>query len=295
MAPEEGVRALERLAAAGNPEAAARAAVVAGAGFGRKHDWDAAFDWLVVAAERGHAAARAQLALLAHEPSQTPGAVVAWSKLRERLDLRAWTAARPTRLVIERPRIGVAEQFLEPELCAWFIDRARPLQKPARVYNPATGAPTQHDTRSNTAAAFTILELDLPMLLVRTRIANTLGVPTPFLERFSIFHYETGQRFRRHVDFLDPAAPQFAEDLARHGQRAATFLVYLNEGFEGGETNFLAIRRSLKGRRGDAVFFHNVDARGAPDRLTVHEGAAPTAGEKWLLSQFVRDRPQLQG
>jgi prolyl 4-hydroxylase len=221
--------------------------------------------------------------------------VVAWRKLRERVDLGAWTASRPARLVIDRPRIGLAERFLEPELCAWFVDRARPLQKPARVYNPATGAPMQHDTRTNSAAAFTILELDLPMLLVRARIANTLGVPMLFLERFNIFRYETGQRFSRHVDFLDPSTPQFAEDLARHGQRAATFLVYLNDGFEGGETNFLAIGRALKGRLGDAVFFYNLDAQGAPDRLTVHEGVAPTSGEKWLLSQFIRDRPLLPG
>jgi hypothetical protein len=293
MAPEAGAQALEQLAASGDAEAAARAAVVAGAGFGRKQDWSAALDWLVAAAELGHSAARAQLGLLAREPAPAPEAD--WRALGKAVDVQDWIAARPTKLVVGAPRIGVAERFLEAELCSWFIDRGRPLQTPARVYSPATGGPMQHDTRSNTAAGFTILELDLPMLLIRARIANTLGVPTAFLERFNIFRYKTGQRFSWHMDYLDPTTPQFAQDLARRGQRAATFLVYLNEGFEGGETNFVTIRRSLKGKLGDAVFFHNVDAKGNPDRLTAHEGAAPTAGEKWLLSQFIRDRPQLQG
>ena len=36
--------------------------------------------------------------------------------------------------------------------------------------------------------------------------------------------------------------------------------------------------------------FANVDLNGAPDRLTLHTGCSPTRGEKWLLSQWIRDR-----
>ena len=45
----------------------------------------------------------------------------------------------------------------------------------------------------------------------------------------------------------------------------------------------------------DALFFYNVDENGAPDPLTEHAGVPPTRGEKWLLSQFIRDRAQLPG
>lgn len=293
MSPDEGAALLEQCARSGNAEAAVRAAVVAAAGFGRPLDWNAAMEWLVVAAERGHPDARAQVTLLAGAAPSS--GEEDWRALCARIDLKAWAGPRPARLVFKLPRVGVAEGFLAPELCAWMIERARPLQKSARVYNPATGEPMVHDTRTNSAAAFTILELDLPMLLVRTRIANTLNVPVLFLERFSVFHYKPGQRFSRHVDFLDPREKQFAGDLARNGQRAATFLVYLNDGFEGGETHFMQIGKRLKGGVGDAVFFYNLDEDGRPDGMTVHEGAPPTSGEKWLLSQFIRDRPQLPG
>ena len=68
-------------------------------------------------------------------------------------------------------------------------------------------------------------------------------------------------------------------------------LVYLNQGFEGGETDFPLLDLKFKGRKGDALMFSNVDASGAPDRRMFHAGLPPTAGEKWLLSQWVRDRP----
>jgi hypothetical protein len=131
------------------------------------------------------------------------------------------------------------------------------------------------------------------MLLLRARIANTLNAPVLFLERFSVFHYRVGQRFAPHVDYVDPE--RFPEDIAQNGQRAATFLVYLNENFEGGETHFLRIAKRLRGRTGDALFFYNLDEAGNPDRMSLHEGSAPTSGEKWLLSQFIRNKNIGQG
>lgn len=290
LAPEEGAAAMTRLADGGDADAALCCAVLAGAGFGRGRNWSHALDWLETAAAHGQAEAHAQLALLANASPASPPAA-----LRSGIDLAAWTAPRPAKLVVSTPRIGLSPGFLEPAVCAWIVRRAGPLQRQAQVYNPVSGRAGEHDSRTNTSATFTIAELDVVMLLVRQRIANTLNVDVLNLERFSVFRYLTGQRFSRHVDFLDPGTAQFAADLARFGQRAATFLVYLNEDFEAGETTFLSIAKKFKGKSGDAVFFYNVDAEGRPDRLTLHEGSAPTSGEKWLLSQFIRDRPQRPG
>jgi hypothetical protein len=99
-----------------------------------------------------------------------------------------------------------------------------------------------------------------------------------------------GQEFLPHFDFLNPDFPGHARDLARSGQRIATFLVYLNEGYEGGETEFPKLGWRYKGRTGDALLFRNLDAAGEPDRQTFHAGLPPTQGEKWLLSQWLRER-----
>ena len=77
----------------------------------------------------------------------------------------------------------------------------------------------------------------------------------------------------------------------RRGQRIVTFLLYLNEGFAGGETDFPDAGLRFKGKTGDAIFWANVDALGQPEPLTRHAGLPPTSGEKWILSQWIRGRP----
>ena len=69
-----------------------------------------------------------------------------------------------------------------------------------------------------------------------------------------------------------------------------TFLLYLNEGYKGGETAFPQLGWQYKGRTGDALFFYNATPDGAPDRRTLHAGTPTTRGEKYLFSQWIRFR-----
>ena len=70
-----------------------------------------------------------------------------------------------------------------------------------------------------------------------------------------------------------------------------TSRVYLNEDYERGETAFPEAQYSFKGRTGDMLQFVNVTETGEGDRRTLHAGKPPTRGEKWLLSQWIRNRP----
>lgn len=279
----------EALAGAGLAQAALLASSIAGAGFGRAQDWDAALHWLGEAAALGRPEAQAQIQLL------SGGAEGGWRALAAGIDVRARMSRRTTVVLNEAPRIGASPGFLDDRECAWIVNRARPMMRRARVYDPLTGSGADHAGRSNSEAAFTILELDLPLLLIRARIANTMDCFSHNLEIASVFHYAVGQTFAPHYDFIEPATPQLRGEIERRGQRVATFLVYLNDGFEGGETHFTSLGRRFRVGAGDGLFFHNVDASGAPDASTQHEGAPTTRGEKWLLSQFIRDKEQCPG
>jgi len=203
------------------------------------------------------------------------------------------SAARAVHVVEQSPWIATCDGFIDAALCEWLIARARPLQEGSLVYDSVTGQAVQHDVRTNTVATFPLLDIDLPMLLVRERIANTVGVPVSHLESLAVFHYVPGQRFASHVDFLSPTRDR--ADIAANGQRTNTFLVYLNDDFEAGETHFIDLGCKLRGGVGGALFFRNVTDDGAPDLRTTHEGVSPTRGEKWLLSVFIRDQPQVFG
>lgn len=263
---------LERLAAAGDAEAAHRSAVLAGIGLGRPHDLAAAMDFLRQAASLGHAVARDSLDLL----DALPGGI------------EAWLTPPAPRLVSERPHVLVCENLVAPAVCDWLIARARPHLAPARVYDLETGEGRLEAIRSNTAYAFDLTDTDMVLVLLRERLARLAGLPVAGFEPTQALRYTPGQKFDWHVDYLDPATPGHRDDLARRGQRIATCLVWLGDACQGGETAFSAPDLKLKGRKGDAVLWANVTPDGRPDPLSRHAGLPPTSGEKWVLSQWMR-------
>lgn len=186
------------------------------------------------------------------------------------------------------PRIAMVEGFASPEICDWLIHRARPRLSPAKVYDHDTGGARSEGVRTNSECHFSTDESDLLLLFLRARMERVTELPMRAMEATAILHYLPGQEFLPHFDFLDTALPGYAKDVAERGQRVLTFLLCLNDGYEGGETEFPVLGKRWKGHRGSALFFWNVDPDGVPDRRTAHAGLPPIRGEKWLLSQWIR-------
>lgn len=288
---KRGAEMLEAASADGNGEAAALMAMMAGAGVYRSQDWDCALDLLQRSAELGWKPAQAQLALLSadRELAQRADGPRHWHALRRSIDLAPWLAAPPRISLSDSPKIRRVERFIPAAVCNWLIMRGRSKLRRAQVYGDDATARTDAG-RTNSEADFSIVEADLVLLLVRARIAAVTGLPTAVMELTKVLHYEPGQRFDKHYDFIDPEAPGYAQELMARGQRIATFLVYLNDDYEGGETDFPTLGLRHRGKCGDALLFANCDARNEPDRRTLHAGLPPTRGEKWLLSQWIRNR-----
>jgi hypothetical protein len=281
---EEGLALLRRAADLGSGEATAKLAHVTALGLGGQPDWDRSVDLLQRAADLGWAPALDELRLLAGAEQGSP------DTMRPRVDIRAFVAPRPTKLVSASPRIRTLSGFMSAGECAWIITHGSPRLARATVYNRAHGDVRAVDERSNSAAGFQLFEMDLPLVLLQQRIANSIGVPKEWLETPALLHYRVGEQFLPHVDYFDPRVPNMAEEFARQGQRIATFLVYLNDDFEGGQTDCPRLNYRFKGGTGDAIVFANVDLQHGPDPRTLHAGLPPTKGVKWLFSQWVRDR-----
>ena len=278
--------ALVAAADAGDPDAAHRLAVMSAKGLGVPQDWRRALTWLARAAEHRHPTAGQQLVLL----SDMVFLEGRWTDVADSIDIAAWMKAPPPRVLSEGPAILVIEGFLPGSVCDWIRTRAEAMTEPALVYDLATGAGRRESVRTNAAARIDLERMDVVLAVVRERIARAAGLPVPGLEWTQVLHYAVGQTFDWHVDWLDPALPGYAADLAARGQRIATLLVYLNDDFEGGETAFEAGGLRHRGRKGDALLWANTLPDGSIDRRTLHAGLPPTRGEKWVLSQWLRGR-----
>ncbi len=284
-APAEGVGMLEEAARRGAPEAAALVARFAAWGVMRPASLPQALDGLQRAAELGFEPSRRELRLLAGSSGED------WGALRRQVDLAAWVAPPAARTVCDGPAIRVIEGFAPAAVCAWLIELGRGGMRRARVYGHDAPGAREAESRTNFESDYTVFKADLVLALMRERIAASLGARASHFEVAKLLRYEPGERFSLHADYQDPQVPAQAIEIARHGQRIATFLVYLNDDYDGGETDFPEAGFRFRGRRGDALWFSSVDARGEPDRRSVHAGMPPTRGTKWLLSQWVRDRP----
>jgi hypothetical protein len=280
-----GIRLTLAAAERGGGQACLTAAVLLASGISGKTDWRRALDYLRRSAELGFPSARDQLRLLAGREGDD------WSALQRAVDVHAWRKPLQPVELSQDPRVMAFQGVANPKVCDWIAAQARGRLRPAEVFSGARGQAVSH-VRTNSHAEATLHDGDLLTLGVRERLAAAAGLPVGHMEAPQVLHYSVGQEFVAHVDFLDTARPSEAADLAARGQRVATALVYLNdEGLEGGETDFPRLGLRHRGKKGDALVFFNVDASGQPDRRTLHAGLPPTRGEKWLLSQWFRDRP----
>ncbi len=279
--PKHAIYFLGEAAKAGEARALARIAALTAAGAYVQQDWQQALRLLGQAAAAGDAAAQGQLVCL--QPSDAPPAP--WQAMAERVPLNYWLQAAGEERLHENVRRVPALAPLS--VCNWLIGRAQGRLEPALVYDSISGKDELHEMRTNTLAPFDYATFDVVQFLVQARMSLTCGYPMQHFEAPSILHYDVGQQIKPHFDFIDAKASNYAEQISLLGQRMVTFLLYLNEDYEGGETTFPELGIVHRGATGGGLYFINAHADLSPDRRMRHTGSPPLRGEKWIISQFI--------
>jgi hypothetical protein len=291
--PKDGAQLLFDAVKAGNPEAALRLANLVALGAHVDQSWTGALSLLAVAAERGSESAQGQLNTLAGRPAAEASPAGGWRGLAEKIDLAAWLAPSEGTTLYKSPLVRAFPEFIPDQACGWLIERARGRLKRALIYAPEQGGDVADEMRTNTAAGFDLIDADLVQIAIQYRMSVAVGLPVHNMEGPTVLHYEVGEQITNHFDFLNPKIPNYENEVAKRGERIITFLVYLNDEYSGGETDFHLLGLRHKGRRREGLFFTNALPNGRPDTRMVHAGLPPTSGEKWIVSQFIRNRAVL--
>jgi predicted 2-oxoglutarate/Fe(II)-dependent dioxygenase YbiX len=282
-----GVEWLARAADLGDANALERLATTTAVGVTAPADWPAALDLLQRAAEHGSARAQGQIRLLSQAPGESASS---WAELRASMDVGWWMTAPSRTPLLEAPRVRSAENFAPAAVCDWLIARARGRMRQAMMYDGTTKTEQVDPHRTCSDYQFDILNTDLVVQLVREKIAAATRLPTPAMEPPRIFHYALGQDIKAHFDRCGDGVGGYGES-GYQGDRIVTFLLYLNDDYDGGELQFPKTGFMCKGAKGDAIYFAHVDTSGKQDPLSLHAGLKVTRGEKWVMSQWIHDRP----
>jgi prolyl 4-hydroxylase len=285
--PQEGLRLLTFASAQGNADALSQMATLKAAGAWMPQNWNEALDLLQTAAERGSERARGQLIILGGEARG--GADRSWAALRASVDLKRWLSVPERRAICEAPRIRVVEKFVPVAVCNWVMARGAGRYQRSMMFDGQSS--NVLDTRTCSDFKFDIIDADVVMQIVRERIAAITTLPTVAFEPPQIFHYALGEEIKAHYDALRLGEQGYGQSGAYKGDRIATFLLYLNDDYDGGELEFPRAKVRHKGRAGDGIYFAHIDANGVPDRLSLHAALPITRNEKFILSQWIHDRP----
>jgi prolyl 4-hydroxylase len=290
LLPAEGLRFLGDACDGGLAEAAARAAGILALGVRVAANWPLALAWLCRSPAQRQLLALCDDRALAARAASSTGAD--WRAITAAVRLDDWRRAPPPDVKCSEPRVCAHQGFVRPEICEVLIALSADRLVPARVYDPVSREDIVAAHRNNTVATFDIGNVEMVHALLQARMSVACGVSERMMEGPTVLHYAPGEQIRDHYDFVDPkSTSDYAGEIARNGQRIITFLLYLNDEYDGGETAFPTLGLVHKGRRGDALYFVNAHADLSPDMRALHAGRPTTRGEKWIVSQFIRSRP----
>ncbi|KAG4933401.1 hypothetical protein JHK87_047403 [Glycine soja] len=187
----------------------------------------------------------------------------------------------PFQVLSWRPRAVYFPNFATAEQCESIIDVAKDGLK------PSTLALRQGETEDNTkgirtsSGVFVSASEDKTRTLdvIEEKIARATMIPRSHGEAFNILRYEVNQRYNSHYDAFNPA-----EYGPQKSQRMASFLLYLTDVEEGGETMFPfenglnmdgnygyedCVGLKVKPRQGDGLLFYSLLTNGTIDPVSL--------------------------
>jgi hypothetical protein len=175
---------------------------------------------------------------------------------------------------IDGDRVFVIHRFFDEVACQHHIDRSERQGYSDATITTMSGSMLNRQIRDNArlmvddlALADSLWDRLRPFIPPTVEGWRVVGLN----ERFRYYRYDPGQKFAQHFD------GSFERD---NGERSQlTCLVYLNEGFEGGETKFYGDDRevprvTVTPALGMALVFAH---------RQLHEGAPVVAGRKYVL------------
>jgi prolyl 4-hydroxylase len=187
-----------------------------------------------------------------------------------------------------RRRYSVKEipSFLSSEECEHLIRLASPLIERSPLVRK--GHWKSNSAIRTSESAFFTDSRDSVVLRIKQRVAETSGTDLRCQEPLQVTHYNETEYFAPHRD----AVTSGGVELGAAGDRYCTMIMYLNDDFTGGHTRFHKIGVRVEPERGKAVLFNNLTDDGlAPHPLSLHGASAVRSGDKWLLNQWIRQRP----
>lgn len=150
----------------------------------------------------------------------------------------------------------------------------------SRVYNK--NGQDELDTKNRLSGTISFTNKSDPVIMRISEMTEQLtGLPIENQEFLQLTKYNEGGKYKPHFD-----TGIGDTDNKGAGDRRATFLIYLNDDFKGGETNFPSIGLTIQPKRGKAILFWNTDKDENIYEESKHQGMSVLEGQKYICTKW---------
>jgi prolyl 4-hydroxylase len=125
---------------------------------------------------------------------------------------------------------------------------------------------------------------------IKSMISNQTDLPVENMEDLHIVRYDVGGQYKEHYDFFFPNQDYYeANCTQRGGQRLKSALIYLNDDFEGGETEFINLKLKVKPEINKMIIWDNIKQDGSLNYESLHAGLPVKSGVKYICIVWIRE------
>lgn len=181
--------------------------------------------------------------------------------------------------------IFIVRDFLTLAECAALIALIDKERIPSQLLAPTS------DPEFRTSESCNLDPRTAIVVQVEQKLTALMGIDPTHGETIQGQRYAVGQQFKPHHDYFHTDQPYWPEMEKSGGQRTWTAMMFLNESEGGGETFFPNAGVKVTPRAGNLLAWNNLNGIGEPNPFSLHQGMPVTAGTKYIITKWHRERP----
>jgi prolyl 4-hydroxylase len=123
------------------------------------------------------------------------------------------------------------------------------------------------------------------------RVCDITTIPFENAEKMQVVKYGPNGYYNEHYDASCDDRKECVEFEKNGGQRVVTMIIYLNDDFTGGTTNFPNLKQEFIPKKGNVLLFYSLQNDGNKCHpLSLHAGMPVKTGQKYIANIWLRER-----
>jgi len=179
--------------------------------------------------------------------------------------------------------------LLSPQECDILIQQGKTKGlSESMVWSYETQKGNSYDSNHRKSKQTWLMDAESKIASKISHISEQLTkIPMSNQEALQVAMYEPNGRFNEHYDACYFEDKEYCAKMNNNaGERRSTLLIYLNDTFEGGETEFTKVDIKVKPQKGKAILFWNTDDNEVIIPESMHRGNQVVKGEKWIATKW---------